>query len=288
MFPLKRKRITARPTYEVPSMRRQITYGVLLITAVVLVSTLVWYLTRREAVTIRDVEVVGGDTIPYAEIFSIVEREFAGNYLLLVPHRFTYLYPHDRIVASVLAAPRVRTAAVERTSRTALRVTFEEYVPYALWCLDESEDAACAFMDAEGYAFTDAPPLRGGAFPRHVIEGVEKIEERQILDRDSLAESKKFTELLESTLNFRVHEVVHTKAGDERYELGGGGAILITKGSGAEESFEKLQSIIASKEFDHLEPGNFNYIDLRFGNKVFVNEVKEEVVSTTASTTAAQ
>lgn len=286
MFPFRTKSIRTRSTREAPSTRRHIVYGVLLITAVVLVSSLVWYLTRREAVTVRDIEISGGETIPNEEIHAVVDRELAGNYLLLVPHRFAYLYPHDRILAAVLDVPRVRTATVERISRIALRVKFEEYVPYALWCLNEAEDAPCAFMDSEGFAFTDAPPLRGGAFLRHVLEGVEKIEERQMLDRNSLTESKLFTELLESKLNFRVHEVVHDENGDERYKLGGGGEILIAKGNGAETSFGQLQAIIASKEFDHLEPGNFKYIDLRFGNKIFVNEVLEEpepVASTSVS-----
>jgi hypothetical protein len=37
-----------------------------------------------------------------------------------------------------------------------------------------------------------------------------------------------------------------------------------------------LMAVISSPDFSHLKPGNFQYIDLRYGNKVFVNE--EEVV----------
>ena len=36
--------------------------------------------------------------------------------------------------------------------------------------------------------------------------------------------------------------------------------------------FANLSSVLESESFTHLEPGNFQYIDLRFGNKVFVNE----------------
>ena len=51
---------------------------------------------------------------------------------------------------------------------------------------------------------------------------------------------------------------------------------------------ENLKTILVSEEFSHLKPGNFQYIDLRFGNKIFVNEeevgsVEENETSTSTS-----
>ena len=51
-----------------------------------------------------------------------------------------------------------------------------------------------------------------------------------------------------------------------------------------EETVANLRSILASDEFNDLQPGSFQYIDLRFGNKVFVN--KEDPSLIAASTTA--
>jgi hypothetical protein len=39
-----------------------------------------------------------------------------------------------------------------------------------------------------------------------------------------------------------------------------------------ERVVENLQLVLSSPQYTHLKPGNFEYIDLRFGNRVFVNE----------------
>jgi hypothetical protein len=40
-----------------------------------------------------------------------------------------------------------------------------------------------------------------------------------------------------------------------------------------------------SEEYRHLKPGNFQYVDVRFDTKVFVNEHIAPLVSTTATST---
>jgi len=56
------------------------------------------------------------------------------------------------------------------------------------------------------------------------------------------------------------------------------------------DSFKNLQSILSSEEFIHLQNGAFQYIDLRFGDKIFLNEEEEvvempEVLEETATST---
>jgi hypothetical protein len=51
----------------------------------------------------------------------------------------------------------------------------------------------------------------------------------------------------------------------------------------AVETLSNLETILASGTFTHLKPGNFQYVDLRFGSKVFVNEAP--VASSTPETT---
>ncbi len=73
-------------------------------------------------------------------------------------------------------------------------------------------------------------------------------------------------------LDFRISSLVHTKDGDIRFTINGGGMIFVAKGKDYNETFENLKSVLASKEFKHIKPGNFNYIDARFSNKIFVKE----------------
>ncbi len=263
-----------------PSMRRHILYGVLAMAFVALVCTIIWYITRLAPVTLTEIEIVGGETISHETVRTIVEQELTGAYLLLIPHRFAYMYPEERIFEAVSDIPRIHSVVVMRTSGTVLSIEFSEYIPHSLWCLSTENDSPCYFVSSEGYAFAPAPRLQGGALIRHVIEGKEELAQQQIFDAPALARAALFTSRLERELGLRVREVIHTNDNDERYELGGGGAILIAADSDIEKAFDNLHSIFASKEFSTLEPGNFNYIDLRFGNKIFVND-QMEVATTT-------
>jgi hypothetical protein len=59
---------------------------------------------------------------------------------------------------------------------------------------------------------------------------------------------------------------------DAFFTIAGGGEIKATLNESPARTIENLNTILRSEEFSDLEPGNFQYIDLRFGTKVFVNE----------------
>ncbi len=69
----------------------------------------------------------------------------------------------------------------------------------------------------------------------------------------------------------------------------GGSELKTVASKDAQETIDNLLVVLASEEFAHLKPGNFQYIDLRFGNKVFVNEElavpEEEAASEEVATT---
>jgi hypothetical protein len=52
--------------------------------------------------------------------------------------------------------------------------------------------------------------------------------------------------------------------------------------------FQNLKTILASEEFAHIAPGEFQYIDLRFGDKVFVREANMDTSTTSSSTQGGQ
>ncbi len=264
-----------------PNIWRQIAWGVFSIVIVILVVAAIWYLTRLSGVTIVDVAVRGGETISHEVVRSKIKDELKGTYWRVIPYTFSYLYPHDRIVDVISATPRIHDVIVERTSRTKLAVSFEEYLPAGLWCMTTDENADCYFLDERGFAFSPAPPLRGGTLTRHVIEGKTAFKEEQILTPELFAMTKEFAERLATELNLRVTNITHSTEGDSTYHINGGGDLFVTTEINIEETLKNLRAILESKEFNHLEPGNFRYIDLRFGGKIFVNEELEPVSTTT-------
>jgi hypothetical protein len=67
--------------------------------------------------------------------------------------------------------------------------------------------------------------------------------------------------------------------------IAGGGEIKASLRYTPAETLSNLETILTSNKLDNLTPGNFEYIDLRFGDKVFVNKYGAPVATSSATTT---
>jgi hypothetical protein len=243
----------------------------------------VYYTTRLTEVTLVDVSVLGGETISHDEVRQIALDELRGTYLLLVPKRFAFLYPDEAIRVAVSKVPRTYDVLVERDSLTSLKVSFKEHSPHALWCTEAMEHAQCFFLNSEGYAFAPAPNLQGGSLVRHHTEGLQELKVESVISKEKLLQVDTFIQQVELGLGLRITELLYDKNNDIHFMINGGGMILAPASKDFAVTYENLKSVLISKEFKHIEPGNFKYIDVRFDNKVFVNEVLVPVVPVSTS-----
>lgn len=275
-----RRRSFSSSRVEARRRRRRIGLTLLLVLLLVGMGVGAWYLTRLPALTIAQVEVHGGVTVDTVALRERIEQVLDARYFFFVPKRFVYTYPHDALVALLEAEPRVARASMMREERT-LSVRVVEHVPIALWCADPGARAGCVFLAEDGEAFDVAPYLAGVVLRRYVTE--ERAPEVGVAFASStfLADTEAFAEALAREHGMRAGSVTRTQAGDVRYRIVGGGEVVVAANAAVEEVFANLDSILGSAEFKHLEPGNFAYIDLRFGNKVFV---KESLATTSTST----
>ncbi len=262
----------------------QIVRGVLRLVVLAVVLGLIWYITRLPFFTLTEVIVSGGETIPHEDIRTQMLQELQGTYFLIVPKQFTYLYPHERMSEVLAKNPRMHDIVLERTDRHTLAVSFKEYVPYALWCAYSASTTPCYFVTEEGYAFAEAPLLQGGALPRHVLEAVDELQVGDMHTEKSLSEIDNFMHRVAQERELRIASVLHKQNGDIEFSINGGGAIFVSGKKDLNIAFDNLTSVLTSDAFTHIEPGNFKYIDVRFENKVFVNEKLVEASTTTPET----
>ena len=266
---------------------KQLGIGLALFSILGFMVTGVWYGTRVSFLTITEVTVSGGETVPHSVVEKIVRDTLGGTYIGIIPRQFAWWYPKVEITKNISQIPRMKNPLVQRDGGRALSVTFDEYEPYALWCSDRSS-AECVFIDSTGYAFGTAPKLSGGAFLRYHALGREMKVGTTLATEAELVTMEQFVSLVEEKLQFPITQIETDTAGDVFYIVAGGGEFKATLRDDASKVFDNLRTILASKEFTDVRPGNFQYIDLRFGNKVFVNEEAPGVGSTTATTTASE
>jgi len=213
---------------------------------------------------ITDVSIEGGATVSHEKVRDAVWTALEGDQYLLISKQFMYLYPQEEIQTVVSDISRVHDVEVSRDKKT-LHVSFEEYIPYALWC--ESDD--CVFLTQDGYGFDTAPSLEGNIFVRYVTETASTTPHTQALSTEAMAEATSFISAVQSAFGFHIVRVVYTRDGDVVYYRTDGAALMT---SPDEPSLKKLETILTSEEFAHLITAPFEYIDVRFGNRVFVKE----------------
>lgn len=275
---------------EVKEHKRRMLASGLSALLILLVGVLVWYGARRPEVTIRTIAVAGGTTVSHDAVRAKVESALAGTYVLLIPKRFSYLYPEQEVRAAVNEVPRAHNATVSRLSRTELAVTFDEYMPYALWCDTFSKDASvaasCLFVDANGYAYASAPPLVGETLVRFVVEGRTPETGAYVHEPAYMAELAQLAQALYENHAHRIGGITATKDGDLTLHLSGGVDLMMTKETDINDAFAIIESVLAAPEFEDMPLEDFDYIDLRFGNTVYVKERGVEVQSAKTATTS--
>jgi cell division septal protein FtsQ len=240
----------------------------------------VWYGTRMNALTISTVTIKGGETIPHEHVDKIVREKLEGTYLKLVPRAFAFTYPHDDIETGLREIKRIKNLSIVRLGGTEVLVEFDEYLPHALWCAGSNSEG-CFFLDDTGYSFSPAPSLTGGSFMRFVAIGRSPSEHAQAFSSEEYQKLQELVALLAET-GWYVERAEVDGAGDAFLSIVDGGEFKVTLKQEAKETVDNLTTVLNSEKFSHIKPGNFEYIDLRFGEKVFVNEVTLE---TTASST---
>ncbi len=254
----------------------------LIIGPIILVSWLAWYFVHLSAFTLQKIEITGGETVPHQNLEAVINQELNGTYYHLVPKRFAYFYPEEEILNKLRAIPRIKDISVHREDGRTLIVSFTEYKPHALWCSVASTEELqpCFFIDDSGVAFAEAPSLKGSALLRYVDSRKNPAMHEQAFSYELLRTGKDFSMGIGKRFNLAVEYLERVNDNEIFVHLSTGGVLKISGDKPVEDTLNDLAAIFADKQFAHLTSGNFIHIDLRYGNKVFVQE-KEIVPETT-------
>lgn len=264
---------------------KQVLVGVVIVLAISLLITAIWYGTRVSSLQVTTVTIDGQETLKADELRALAEAQLEGTYFSLIPRTFAWLYPQSDIVAALEAVDKVKSVTVDREDQT-VAVRIVEYVPDALWCRDKESDE-CFLMSATGFAFTESPGLQGGAFVRYIDPELTFQKQTQAFDAAYISRTKDFVRQLRTALDWYVTHIEKGERDDVSYWLASGGELKTVMTEPNEVTIENLQTVLTAEEFAEIAPGNFQYIDLRFGNKVYVNDTEPSVATSTVATTSA-
>ncbi|GEM_PF-3834162 len=254
------------------------------------------FLSSADFLSIKVVEVVNkNQSSSLDEIANLVEQKLQGKILKIFSRTNVFLYPKGEITAEILNHyPKVAMAEVSLRDFSILEIKVEEREPFGFWCRDIIEvieeasapeelgesvaggaerrvSEECFYFDQSGFIF--APSVEqaenpNGSFVRYYsqISG-NPIGLKIITDENQFNHLQKFLSLM--NLYGAETKEVFLKLPEIEVKASDGVKIIWDIRHVPEKIFENFITIAEDPEFRNgIGLSSFEYIDLRFGNKI--------------------
>ncbi len=238
------------------------------------IGILAWQ-SGNEKVVIADIGILGNEVVNKSDILEIMQVEMSGKYGWLFHRDSIFIYPKKSIEKKLFALnKRIQEVNVHRDSLTAITVEISERKPEYVWCLitegsptSGSNQKKCFFMDELGYIFAEAPQFSGPVF-------FEFYGNRDFVDNplgNYFLNEKKFLKFVTfkndvNKLGFKLIALVEQEEMDYDLLLDDGAKIMFNE---KQDFAEVLENLSSSIETIQASKKSLEYIDLRFGSKVF-------------------
>jgi hypothetical protein len=285
-------RIIRSPEKQIQHKKKMRILSVVAFFCVGIFAWLVIYIPSLDSLQIKDIIVRGNKVLTEADIKQKAEEELSGKYFYVFPQRNIFWYPKDKVLEGLRAAfPRIASVSAELDTERILTVTLTEREPFALWCgreIEEVEADACAYLDDQGFVFAKAPHFSGNIYFEFYGKGLLPDGDpagHNFLPPVSYQHILQVKEELES---FQVHPIkifVAEDGGAFFTEVGGYG-IRFNVDQDVSVLKSNMQAVFHSSSWGDIARSNaLEYLDFRFGNKVYYKYKNKELIQS-ASTTA--
>lgn len=226
------------------------------------------YLSKHPSMKIEEVVVDGEKFVTKDEIQKIIFEETQGDYWFLYSKSNSFIYPRGIIKERIFNDfPSVKKVNLDFVNNHKIKIEIKEYEPVARWCND-SEKPECFFLNEDGYVFVKEPLIYSGEFVtfRGFIEG--DYLRSVYISKDKFQSLEDFIKLVRR-LDIHVVEVRSEDAHVFYLTTKSGAKLVIDGEDGVEDTFDNLKTVIERDAINKAQFQNIEYIDLRFGNRVF-------------------
>lgn len=271
--------------------KKVIKIWIFVISSLLLVGVFAW-LFSLQSLAIKKVIVVGNTNITSGEIQNITNDILDGKYAAVFSKRNAFIYPKGYITETLaLTYPRIEDIVINTESLEILNIKIKERSASSVWCAA----VLCYLVDQEGYIFAESAPSPSSSSssspstPHTILYGGDQFVGSEpigkyIFNKDLYSDIQQTIDQLEK--ESLIIKEVHVFSRDEIvFTLKQGGKIIFSDRKPFAVSLENLRSSLKSSVF--ATNVRFEYIDVRFGNKVFykLDKGKQELDLRTSSTT---
>lgn len=260
------------------------------------------WLSQKEKFNIQHINVTGNFVIQTEEILTIVNEHISGDYLWFFSRSNFLLYPksqiRDELISSFL---RIKVVDIKFADFQSITIGVEERTPFAIWCdylsVELPNDSAtssptrlkeeCYFMDDNAFIFEKAPNFSNNVYFKYTGDLIDistttnnkilsqtYLKPKQGLNAPGGDEPFKKSQFEKVNLFIRFLKDININAyklsvkenGDYELFFGQGSRLIFGESQDFDAIFENLRATLI--DLGDLEVKEFEYIDLRFRNKI--------------------
>ena len=249
--------------------------GLLFFILIIVLAILFLYLIRLPAAKIEKIEIAGLKTLDKIALESFTRARLNGSYAMLIP-RSSIIFAKTNSLEKELSAefPQIETVTVEKKFPKGLRISVQERNFFGIFCPTSNNSEPellpkCAFIDAQGHAYEEAPRSSGSLLVK-IYKDVSEIQlGAVVLDASLMREMQFLKDELKKKNGLEIvsYHFFSRVPREIRVETANGFKLWFDRTKNLSESFKVLKTVLEQEIKDRRQ--ELSYIDLRFGNKVF-------------------
>lgn len=261
---------------------------------VLLFAGLVW-LAHASFMRVSAVEVSGETTLNAQDISNTVLGDLSGSYLYLFPKDNIFLYPKYKTQNDLLTEmPPIAKVSINAKDFHTLSVVVTERSRKALWCGSAAASAAsCFWLDQDGLAYAAASDLdlsldaASSTYERYygTLTGGSPQQYLTVDQFHSL--SALIDALAQNQQGNAIQSIEVDGTNDVRVTFADNFALLFTLSSAGADVYQQFTLALGSDAFAGHSLDDFEYLDLRFGDKLYY-KLKSGVAAGSTSATSNQ
>ncbi|MCK5285980.1 MAG: hypothetical protein KAJ58_02010 [Candidatus Pacebacteria bacterium] len=254
---------------------------------------LISYSSKRKETTILNINIVGNEVVQDKDILEIVNKNLEGDYLKLFSRSNIFLYPKFKIKRELFSSFLIiNKIVISFSDLHTINVNITERKPFALYCEDQEiqtlykvvepsdlkdivgKSESCYFMDDQAYIYAKAMSFSNNVYFKYYQEKNNANSIQEILGSTYLtgASGKQFEKVnlfirFLKDINLNVYRLTIKENDDYELLFGNNSKLLFEGKQDFDILLENLQAILI--DLGDIEEKEFEYIDLRFNNKVF-------------------
>lgn len=214
---------------------------------------------------IKNVAIEGNSILKEEEIRQQVETVMSAKILGIIPQDRFFSFPAEKVKSNLVSVfGRLDSVEIKKEGFSAVSVFVREREPVAILCVAESKD--CFFIDETGFIFEEAPFFSSGVFVKFLDEHSTRPQIGQFLTEKETLE-RLFDFVDKAGYFFDITEIYLNDNGVYKFQATDGVQLILDEVDDWDLVFSNFETFL--KDYKDVGYLDFEYIDLRFGNKVF-------------------